>query len=75
VSELQRHEGLAETAYEAMYEATSNHGAKTHYEDACHHFRRAIAAARETGQAEEAARLEQRLTHVRTVYDHQFRGV
>jgi hypothetical protein len=75
MSELQRHESLAETAHEAMYDATSRHGAKTHYEDACWHFRLAITAARSSGQPEDAARLERRLAHVRTVYDHQFRGV
>ena len=71
MSEMKRQEALAEAAYEAMYDASSRHAVKAFYEDACHHFRRAIAAA----GAHDAARLEQRLRHVRTVYDHQFRGV
>ena len=71
MSEMKRQESLAEAAYEAMYDAASRHVVKAHYEDACMHFRRAIAAA----GASDAARLERRLHHVRTVYDHQFRGV
>jgi hypothetical protein len=65
----------AEAAYAAMYDATARHAAKGHYEDACLHFTRAIAAARAAGSPAEAARLQARLDHVRAVYDHQFRGV
>ena len=72
MGDMRREESLAEAAYQAMYDATSRHLVKAHYEDACKHFRRAIAAARGSS---DAARLEQRLSHVRTVYDHQFRGV
>jgi len=75
MSEVQRHEVLAEAAYEAMYDATSRHLAKVRYEDACGHFRRAITAARASDHRSEAARLEQRLAHIRTVYRHQFRWV
>ncbi len=75
MSDMERQEALAEAAYEAMYDATSRHVVKAHYEDACQHFGRAIAAASAAGSAKDAARLEQRLRHVRTVYDHQFRGV
>jgi hypothetical protein len=75
MSDFQTHEALAEAAYAAMYDATARHAAKACYEDACRHFARAIAAAGEAGSPDDAARLQLRLDHVRTIYDHQFRGV
>ena len=74
MTELRDHEQLAETAYHAMYDATASYMVKAHFEDACLHLVRSIAAARELGSLDDAARLELRLDHVRKVYDHQFRG-
>ncbi|HEV2532363.1 hypothetical protein [Phenylobacterium sp.] len=65
----------AEAVYAAMYDAPARHAVKAHYEDTCLNFARAIAAAREAGRPDEAARLQARLDHVRAVYDHQFRGL
>ncbi len=70
-SELARLVGLAEAAYDTMYEARR---AKEPYEDACQYFHRAIAEAQRLGPADEVARLTVRRDHVESVYNSQFRG-
>jgi hypothetical protein len=75
MNDVQRHEELAEAAYDAMYRALPPHRAKAHYEDAAANFSKAIAAARKAGAQEAAARLTARLDHIRAVYNSQFRGL
>jgi hypothetical protein len=67
-------EELGEAAYDAMYDARP-HQVKDYYDDACAHFAKAIAAARQAGLEDEAARLTARLEHITNVYNHQFRGI
>jgi hypothetical protein len=75
MSDLDRYEKLAETAYDAIYDAGPGRAAKPHYEDACLYFSRAIAAADQLKRPDDAARLRLRLDHVRAVYDGQFRWI
>ena len=70
-TELARLVGLAEAAYDAMYEARRP---KEPYEDACQHFHHAIEAAKRLGLVDEVARLSARRDHVESVYNSQFRG-
>lgn len=67
-------EHLAEAAYHAMYDARP-YGIKDCYDAARCYFRRAIEAARQAGLAGEVARLERRLAHIESVYNHHFRGI
>ena len=67
-------ERSAEQCYAAMYDARP-HQVKDCWDDARHHFVRAIEAAREDGGLAQADRLERRLRHVEAVYESQFRGV
>jgi len=68
---LARLVGLAEAAYDAMYDARRP---KDAYEDACGHFHDAMAEAKRLGLTEEVARLSARRDHVQDVYNSQFRG-
>lgn len=70
-ADLDQWERRAEQAYSEMYEARR---AKEPYEDACFAFARAIEAAQRLGLATEVERLERRVTHIRAVYNSQFRG-
>jgi hypothetical protein len=74
LQELEKYERLAETAYDAMYEAKSSM-AKHHYEDARGHFAKAIDIAKRAGLENEVARLTRRRDHIASVFDHQFRGI
>ncbi len=61
-----------ERAYAEMYEVASPTSAAAKYSDAKDFFANAIGAARRCGRLDEAARLEQRLDHIRQVYRKQF---
>ena len=74
-SELLRFERMAETAYEAMYSAVDSRTVKSLYEDACTHYSRAIEEARRLNLKSAETRLTNRLSHIRVVYDHQFRWI
>jgi hypothetical protein len=71
---MKTEEELGEAAYDAMYDARPRQ-VKDLYDDACAHFGRAIAQAREGGRDDEVARLTARLEHITKVYNHQFRGI
>jgi hypothetical protein len=70
--ELARLVGLAEAAYDAMYDARRP---KDSYEDADRYFDQAIAEAKRLGRDDEVARLAARRDHVAAVYNSQFRNV
>lgn len=74
VPEIVRLEQLAEQAYSAMYDTPPLSSAKDSYEDACAYFHKAIDEAQRLDLASEVTRLNQRLAHIRAVYDSQFRG-
>jgi hypothetical protein len=69
--ELDRLIGLAEAAYDRMYDARHP---KDDYDDARRDFDAAIDEARRLGLDAEVARLTQRRDHVEAVYNSQFRG-
>jgi hypothetical protein len=69
-AELARLVGLAEAAYDQMYDARHP---KDEYEDASLYFDQAIREAQRLGLDDEVARLTARSDHVRQVYDSQFR--
>ena len=71
---LAEFERMGEDAYAAMYSARP-YAVKDCYEEARSQFRLAIEEARLGGFADEMARLERRLDHIKAVYDSQFRGV
>lgn len=62
----------AEAAYDAMYEAHSPRDANDCYRDAKDWFYEAISVASRMGDAEETARIEARLAHVKAVFRSQF---
>lgn len=66
---LARLEKWGEEAYTRMYDARSPNG---DYSEAKENFHGAIALAHELGLPEEAARLEQRLLHIKAVFRSQF---
>ena len=65
-------EAQAEQAYSAMYEARPGSDLAARYSDAKEFLHDAIGLAHRLGQAEEAERLTQRLTEIKTVYRRQF---
>jgi len=71
---MKTEEELGEAAYEAMYDALP-HQVKDLYDDACAHFRKAIAQARDAANPADAARLTARLEHIAAVFNGQFRGI
>ena len=56
----------------ASYDA---HRPKEHAEDALTNLQRAIDLANAQGLADDVTRLSERYDHIRSVYDHQFRGI
>ena len=72
--EIERHEKLAEAAYEAMYEARP-YAAKDCFDDARGYFTKAIDVARRAGLGNEVTRLTTRLDHIVSVFNSQFRGI
>ena len=70
--EIARFEALAEEAYTRMYD-TRDHNVKDCVEDALYNLARAIDIAQMRGMTDEVERLKKRQTHIRAVYDHQFR--
>jgi hypothetical protein len=70
-TELARLVGLAEEAYDRMYDARRP---KDDYDDASMYFSQATQEAQRLGLADEVARLTERSEHVRKVYNSQFRG-
>ena len=67
---LRKCKALGEKYYDEMYDA--RFGSSGLYADAKDAFHDAIAAAKELGLKEEAAELEKRLDHVKSVYRSQF---
>jgi len=61
-------EALAENAYDEMYETRSPAGS---YSDAKEYLYDAINLARQIGREDEAARLEKRLEHIKSVFRSQ----
>jgi hypothetical protein len=74
LAEIARFEKLAETAYEAMYDALPRM-VKSHYEDAMLYLGKALTEAERAGNVTTAERLTLRRAHIRNIYEHQFRGV
>ncbi len=72
--EIESYEKLAETAYEAMYEARP-YAAKDCFDDARGYFTKAIEVAKRAGLGNEVARLTTRLDHIVNVFNSQFRGI
>jgi hypothetical protein len=70
-ADLIRWEQAGEASYAVMYESRRP---KDDYEDACLALARAADAARFLHRADDLKRLEARLSHIRSVYDHQMRG-
>ncbi|MEJ0067821.1 MAG: hypothetical protein WDO24_02735 [Pseudomonadota bacterium] len=71
-TELARLVGLAEEAYDRMYDAPRP---RDEYEGASKYFHQAIQEAQRLGLDDEVARLTQRSDHVRKIYDSQFRNI
>ena len=69
VQRVARLERWGEEAYTRMYDARSPSG---DYSEAKENFHAAIALATDLGLTEEAARLEQRLEHIKGVFRSQF---
>jgi len=72
--ELERNEKLAETVYEAMYEAKP-YMVKDCFDDARSYLAKAIDIAKRAGLNDEVTRLTARRDHIVSVYDSQFRGI
>jgi hypothetical protein len=69
---LQDLEALAEAAYDKMYDAHDPGRAAVCYSDAKEALYDAIGLARRLGKVDVAARLEQRLAHIKAVFRSQF---
>jgi hypothetical protein len=69
---LHRLEAVAEAAYDEMYDAGSPSGAAAFYSEAKDALTDAITLARKLGRAEDVARLEKRLAHIKAVFRSQF---
>jgi len=67
-------EAQAETAYDKMYDARDPSGAGVCYSDAKEALYDAIGLARKLGKADDVARLERRLAHIKAVFRSQFAG-
>lgn len=72
LEQLARCAGLAEQAYDAMYEAHSFAQANACYSDTKEAFYDAIQCAEELGLPEQADSLEKRLSHIKSVFRSQF---
>lgn len=72
IARVRELEALAERAYDQMYEAHNPSGAAACYSEAKDCFREAISLAHRIVAAEDAARLEARLAHVKAVFRSQF---
>jgi len=72
LEQLKRCAGLAEQAYEAMYEAHSFAQASACYSDAKEAIYDAIQCAEELGLSKQADSLEKRLSHIKSVFRSQF---
>jgi hypothetical protein len=70
--QLQSLEAQAEAAYSSMYDAHDPSGAAVCYSDAKDALYDAIGLARKLGKVDVAARLEQRLAHIKAVFRSQF---
>ena len=66
-------EARAEAAYAAMHDARLPGVAKDFRDDAYGFLHRAARMAEALGLAEDAARLEARIDHIRAVWNDQFR--
>jgi hypothetical protein len=72
--EMQRNEKLAETAYDAMYEA-GPYMVNDCFDDARGYLAKAIEIAKRAGLTDEVTRLTARRDHIVNVYNNQFRGI
>jgi hypothetical protein len=73
LARLEKLKAFAEQAYDDMYEkAHSPTAATAYYSDAKESLHTAISIARELGLTEEAARLDARLEHIKSVFRSQF---
>jgi hypothetical protein len=72
VNRLRWLEAQAEQAYSDMYEARAGSDLAARFSDAKEFLHDAIGLAHRLGQAEEAERLSQRLTEIKTVFCRQF---
>jgi len=72
VNRLRWLEAQAEQAYSDMYEARAGSDLAARFSDAKEFLHDAIGLAHRLGQAEEAERLSQRLTEIKTVFRRQF---
>ena len=69
---LERLQAQAESAYDQMYALHTDREIHWQYELANDCLQEAVRIAGENGLAEQAARMETRRLHIRTVYYHQF---
>jgi hypothetical protein len=69
---LQNLEAQAEAAYTKMYDVRDATNAAARYSDAKEALYDAIGLARSLGKVDVAARLEQRLAHIKAVFRSQF---
>jgi hypothetical protein len=69
---LRRLEAFAEDAYDRMYDAGNPSGATALYSDAKEALYEAIGLAKRLCRADDAARLEARLAHIKAVFRSQF---
>ena len=72
VNRLRWLEAQAEQAYSDMYQARVGSNLAARFSDAKEFLHDAIGLAHRLGQAEEAERLSQRLTEIKTVFRRQF---
>jgi hypothetical protein len=72
LEQMRYEEALGEWAYTMMYEVISPTRAAGYYSDAKRAFAEAIHLAEEAGRPDDAARLEQRLAHIKAVFRSQF---
>jgi hypothetical protein len=65
-------EAQAEASYDMMYDSANSSEAAARYSDAKEALYDAIGLARRLGKVDVAARLEQRLAHIKAVFRSQF---
>jgi len=74
LANLKRLRGLAEKAYDDMYEVYSQREINSCYRNAKEYYYDAISLAGELGLTEEAETMGKRLQHIKEVYRSQFAG-
>jgi|HubBroStandDraft_1064217.scaffolds.fasta_scaffold06023_2 hypothetical protein len=74
LSAMKRLVEMAEKAYDDMYEAHEQREIDRCYRDAKENYYDAMRVARELDMNEEADKFQQRLSHIKEVFFHQFAG-